>query len=524
MRFSKFLKYGGISLLGGLTYATMFSCSDDLKEDISSAEDNELKTDRFPLKALFSDKHTISQSEAENIALNFINTQNSNEELRNSSVKQISKTVVLTRQNANGLRSSAQNPDTLAYIVNMANNGGFVYVCADNREIEPVMAAFDNGSYNADSIAKKTALLSMMKDLENSIQKDIEEFESKKDQRRSLVEKAIKEGKIDTCQSVNQLRTKTTISNTTPTYLIGPLLKSHWTEKLLQQIDDNVNINHDIWSVSKYLPKDNTLNSRHVAPGCVTIAIGQLMNYWYYPMNLGKPTDESHYNGSTAIFSDPTKGTTVTYNPGDFLWTPCGWDWATAPNEAYRLKAINARAMLYKYIYEYAENAGAITGTSYAGTGMYIEKVLPFLEENGYYVQKMSSDWQWYIIDWILKTWKAPVIVASNPINDNSGLSGHAYLVDGILTTKTDQMTVEVVNGKVTKIYGSNQIYTDFAHINWGWGGLYDGWFKQGTLDAKEGKLYDKPEYANNYIITHPNVTNYTNVSGIWFAIPQKEL
>ena len=234
---------------------------------------------------------------------------------------------------------------------------------------------------------------------------------------------------------------------------VAPLLKTTWDqEPYYNQLCPYNNIDH-----------------QRALTGCVATAMAQIMKYWAYPihgtdsyMYLNAPPSYTHnYGSQSANFGN------TTYN------------WAAMPNS---IDTINTAVATIMY------HAGVAAGMNYGddnegGSGSYVLSAeAPNLKHSaqmayatyfGYNPNTMSgvrrSDYS--DADWIalMKT----ELDAGRPIqyegtDPNDG--GHTWVCDG---------------------YDEN----DMLHMNWGWGGLDNGYFSLSSLTA-DGSNFSIDEAA----------------------------
>ncbi|WP_329905531.1 C10 family peptidase [Porphyromonas pogonae] len=171
--------------------------------------------------------------------------------------------------------------------------------------------------------------------------------------------------------------------------------------------------------------------------GCVATAAAQIMRYWEYPES---GTGKHSYN-------HPTYGTqSFDYN--------YKLDWKAMPKH----KLTKPDSLVAKFCYGVA--VGINMGFTTEGSGAYQFDVPTMLQKHYKYPKTVASVNRWGHSD---KEWIALVkreLDAKRPVQyagSGSG-GGHSFVCDG---------------------YSKN----DYFHINWGWGGMSDGYFKLNALD-----------------------------------------
>ena len=201
--------------------------------------------------------------------------------------------------------------------------------------------------------------------------------------------------------------------------------------------------------------------------GCNATAAAQLMYYW--------GTDGYHRGcKATDAYTTSTNGYDVDAMPAKVVFDY--GNLVAKPKTAEQKKAV---AELMAYI-------GRSLHSNYTpnSTGAYTSKVAELLKDNlrmGSFVSYITAAklglkaFENYIYNELLNG--RPVIVGGHL---DSGSGGHAFILDG---------------------YDAEQ---DLYHVNWGWGGNYDGWFKITALNptssyhfnsSREAVIGIQPEY-----------------------------
>lgn len=201
--------------------------------------------------------------------------------------------------------------------------------------------------------------------------------------------------------------------------------------------------------------------------GCNATAAAQLMYYW---------GTEGYHRGckATDAYTTSTNGYDVDAMPAKVVF-----DYANLVAKPKTDEQKKAVAELMAYL-------GRTFHSNYTpkGTGAYLYKVADYLRENfrmGSFISYITAaklglkSFENYIYNELLQG--RPVIVGGHL---DSGHGGHAFILDG---------------------YDAEQ---DLYHVNWGWGGSYDGWFKITALNpttayafnsSREAVIGIQPEY-----------------------------
>ena len=196
-------------------------------------------------------------------------------------------------------------------------------------------------------------------------------------------------------------------------------------------------------------PYDNNANERAVS-GCVATAMAQIMRYWKYPAQGSGFHSYNHekYGTLSANFSN------TTYN------------WDDMPNNVTR--ANSAVATLMQHIgVSVNMNYGVATS---GGSGAYVISSASPLQNCSEYALKTYFGYTFAEgverNDYTLSNWVTLLkkeLDAGRPIlyAGYGGGGGHAFVCDG---------------------YDSN----DMFHMNWGWGGAFDGYFAISALSPAD--------------------------------------
>ncbi len=191
------------------------------------------------------------------------------------------------------------------------------------------------------------------------------------------------------------------------------------------------------WNQGKYYnslcPVGTGGDDGHVWVGCVAVAMAQVMKYWNYP---------SYGSGQHSYNCSP-----YGIQSADFASTY--YDWASMPNS---LNSPNNAVATFLYHSGVSVNMGYAPG----GSGAYMGSVVYALKKYFDY----SKDIQiLYKSTYTNQEWDSIIrheLDLSQPVAMAGG--NHAFVIDGY--------------------QGS-----DYFHVNWGWGGSYDGYFYFSALN-----------------------------------------
>ncbi len=213
---------------------------------------------------------------------------------------------------------------------------------------------------------------------------------------------------------------------------------------------------------SQLTPYNNFCPNKYPA-GCVATAGSQIMKYWKHP---------EHGNG-TVTYTPPSLGTELTANlsQSTYNWEKI-LDKYTTGN--YNDAQADAIALLMRDI-------GYAVNMDYEGAGSSSSEhdmAVAFVDNFGYdkslhrlpYEESLNGEsWHWapkedilYDILQELKAKRPVFCTALTPEDENGNKTGHAFVCDGMQA-----------DGKL--------------HINWGWDGLYNGYFEMTNFTPGTG-------------------------------------
>ena len=325
-------------------------------------------------------------------------------------------------------------PDTMMYIVNFADDMGYALVSADYRT-STIYALASEGSIDlSDDANEPPALAVFHANAGAYYQQEIQTFNKK------LIESDCIRDEDGNPVPIHQPIISTKYGQWETMQIVYPLVPVYWGQDA--PFNDNAPLLDD---------------GTHAAAGCVATAIAQLMAYHCYPLN---------YN-----WAELTKQT--------YKWGMS----ATARSEVAKLfRTIGDNVEM-----DWGKQSGAYTSNAskhfqkmgYSHTGNY--------QEYSFDNVKLS------ILDGI------PVIMDGFAIRETYTYKkwflgkkhtayrydkGHAWVIDGMINRRRK---VEVfTDGELTKSYYQ---YEQLLHCNWGWNGLYEGYYNNGAFNTNSGPI-----------------------------------
>ena len=404
-----------------LALLSLGSCKDELDQPESFTSKN-IEEDYFNINALYSTKHTISQKEAEEIALEFVNgpiRDGKSNSLKSTKTLKVAGTIV--RCSGNGLKSKGQKQDTLGYFVNFADNNGYAYVCADDRVDASVLALFDNGNYKGEN---DTLIKPVYNMIDKYVSLSINKFEEKKEQRLFMVEQAMKNGELCTSTSKKQMKALYAGSHD---YVYGPFIKA----TLGQGYNDYLP-----YCKCSYCTTNNKRDK--VVSGCLAVALAQYQAYWG---DLQSKYINNKWINCGLVNRMPTASEIA-----------LGRDYITR----------EPKCQLIRYFFNQLSEAGGIDEPTHAYTSAKsssIANVSGFLRNA---IRETPHDFNSEkIITWLSK-YNSPVFIEGKGV----GTFDHVWLCDGVLA----KYKFYVLPTKIEKKFC-------YFHYNWGWDGSNNGFF-----------------------------------------------
>jgi hypothetical protein len=251
---------------------------------------------------------------------------------------------------------------------------------------------------------------------------------------------------------------------------VSPLLKTKWNQGTYY---------------NTLCPYDYSLSRRSVT-GCVATAMAQIMKYWGHPKKGVGSHSYIHpnYGNLSANFS------ITNYN------------WSNMPNQVTSSNSDVATLMYH---------AGVSVEMDYSpdGSGAYVTKAYSQLEHCSEYAFQTYFDYSSSSIglvrnDYTESEW---ISMLKTELNENRPLmytgqgsgGGHAFVCDG---------------------YDA----ANYFHFNWGWGGMYDGYFKVNSLNPGTGGAGSGSGTYNQYQTAifnlEPNPSNNLPTMELEFYAP----
>lgn len=245
----------------------------------------------------------------------------------------------------------------------------------------------------------------------------------------------------------------------------------------------------------------NDLCPGNSVTGCVATALGMIMNYWDYPEHgFGSHS----YNGA----DNPAAYPNWTYGVQSADFENTYYDWAHMEDYAYINSPDSVKLAIATLLYHVGvsldmnyspDGSGSWSLPEYAifdtslhlpptmGADYRIPRYFGYKYSYAGMRDSVGDDSLWMSMLYTSLAEGKPIYYAGWAVEDNeaghSGTAGHGYVIDG---------------------YFSDEVDSNLFHINWGWSGSANGYFK---LDAMRPSNNDFTQWHGAIIGLEPDTT-----------------
>lgn len=318
------------------------------------------------------------------------------------------------------------------YVFNRGEQGGFVIVSGDDR-LQPIAGYSEAGAFD-------------IEDLPSNVNWWLREYQRQMQFLRDNPKVKARE-KVELAD------------------FVAPLLTSKWNQ---------CRPYNDMCPIAPAKDDPYLFYGGHAATGCVATAMSQVMNYWKWPKRgqgaHSYDCDVNFYNSEKGIDDYVTVNLSVDFSQSEYQWDLIMDDYIFMPEEdgdAYiMVKDGNGRYHLdldgrySNAVAKLMSDAGVSVDMGYGSSGS---------GADSYNVYKALYNYFGYLVeyeqrdDFISDRWDESLrsdLNAGRPIyySGSGPGGGHAFVLDG---------------------YDSEGRF----HVNWGWGGSYDGYFESLSLN-----------------------------------------
>jgi len=356
------------------------------------------------------------------------------------------------------------------------NPQGYIVVSGDKR-IMPVICFSLTGNLNLAESPQNALRAMLSSDLKASYaaltESDGDARLMSSDHNESL-DNALNANILEWERLANPSTGPSTLSYTPISILIPPLLKTTWSQ----------------WNHYNYLCPPNP--SAHVsyngrcAVGCVAVVAAQLMKYYNWP---------PYGQGSHEYFDDEL---TVTGFHSRVFADTYDWDNMLNRYSSYSTYSSNTTMAISELMYEagvavemnYRTNGSAASMRNLSSA---LNQYFSYTTPN--YVKRADNT---ALYDQRLRD----NLFAEHPVP--ASIPGHAILIDGL----------------------SADSNTNYFHVNYGWGGSNDGWYRPSNItgDSLYEALFDVEPQLKPLFENHGATTNLTGDFYCTWALPSKRI
>lgn len=328
-------------------------------------------------------------------------------------------------------KSSSDKRDTLAYVFNFENNEGFAIIAA-NKVLPPMLAITEKGHYEPGEI---TGVGNFDYYMETLL------------------------GKLSALESPEELGR-------------GGILEYYYTHDTIGSEQDPLMTS--LWG------QDDIYGSfcQNSLSGCTPTAIAQVMNYHQHPASFVTTVEMGNAY--------------VTYPLGSSI--PLNWDYVQSHIITHT--ASQACSNYHNTISAMLREIGSRVNTFYYTNGNgspSVNSLVPSaLSSFGYACHSPESAIGLIVENSI--TDHGPVILYGSQYGVND--SGHTWVADGYKDWDYITRRYDFDHNLNEFVLTSETIDAVMSlHFNWGWNGLYNGYFAFGVYDVSNPDSYDNPEF-----------------------------
>ena len=421
------------------------SCKDEVEENDAIDSFKHKAVEGLNLRALYSENHVISVSEASEIALKAPEMFAGEFTRANDFTPRVIESVGVYGGTNPSLRSASASGDTLVYVFNFEDNRGFAIVAADDRIPTQLLAYVDEGVLENE--VDNSGLQFALEQMQNYVEFSIEKFEATKDSMLAISEKNsyVVDGKSAETRAIYTGTAYQLLSESR----IGPLLEVTWS----QGYPYNMHV-------------DKICTTGKAPVGCVATATAQIMSYWKYPSMLNQYAmnwDSMSSEPEPMTYSNQENVARLMREVGREVGMEYGCDGSGAEtSDAYNLLG----RLGYKKAFSKSFNSSDVRNA--------IELRRPILVD-GFRVKRTTGKLWWKTTHYE---------------------KGHAWVIDGciVLHYKQENYRINTSTGEYTSTFS----YYDenYFHNNWGYSGEGNGYFAAGCFNMQDAYLYDNTPFS----------------------------
>lgn len=176
---------------------------------------------------------------------------------------------------------------------------------------------------------------------------------------------------------------------------------------------------------------------------------------------------------------------------------------SNSPIKTYENHSQEDSTIIADYIYELSQDLGADLENNSVSINIY--KIRRYFRNRLGLLDTRINKWNWPRVKERIKI-GVPVIMSGHGPN-----GGHAWIVDGYMTQKRDNQA-----------YPYQTFHRDLMHINWGHGGVLDGYYFIGNFNKYEGAVGINKNDGDRWPLDFNDSTSYydTNIKIMTWSKP----
>lgn len=435
-------------------FFTLIGCSEDFNEstiEVKTPDAVEVKSDVIPINVALESLYSMMDAVPAMTRAGF------------NSTKQIVDVKVCGVNSLTRANNGDVLPDTMAYVVNFADNEGFAVLGA-LPFLEPVYALTESGSFDADKLNKAIGEAYQQSKVHNqSTTRKISDFNELEEIGPDFAYELLADAMVAT----PRIRTDTTYvyGDWEPLSFIGPLVEVKWGQ--------NYPFNSKMDSLT--LSDGTRLN---MPVGCTVVAAAQMMSSNRHPLSAPGESASYSWNKMKLVSNyQNLKNYYLNYNP-DLLVLPEKAEYVDQLADVLHHIGKCFNVFLTDHNSTGADLDDVVDGLKMLDVDYYKDARLVSLNNNMGEIYAMLNN-------------NKPLCVYGA-----SGWSAHLWVIDGYLECARN-VTVSLQSG-----YNPPYVYTRrqqgrMLHLNWGWHGSGDGYYVEGIFDGKQRQFTDEVIDAN---------------------------
>ena len=411
----------------------LFAACDTSNDDVDIITKNEFSSK--DIKALNSLLYgnSISESEVVSKAESFMNMFDQPNSSTRSASRRVSEVIPAVGSNILTRSLDEEGEDTLAYIINFADDMGYVFASADRRT-DFIMAISPEGNINPNvEDMNNSGIEVFFANLEGAYNRQIQETEAIKSE-------LLKDSTLNLEQNIKNTKAAygdelqfdflTFVVNK----IVGPFVTVGWRQ------------------TSPYNDNAPLINGERATAGCVSVAVAQMLSYYYYP----ETTDWTEMIKYPIVVSSTGKAQVAEL----FRWIGDGINthWDTFSNGGSGALVSDVDNFFSSIFFG---NPGVYAAYDSTRVFACLDKNIPVI------MSGFSLKETYRYKTWFLGKTKTRITYKG----------GHAWLVDGYMDASCSE-TIKI--GDWTYYYFDTK---SFLHCNWGDGIAPNGYYAADAFD-----------------------------------------